>query len=115
MKVTPKHADRAGSASRGGGCRRVGVSIRGTNVVADHQLPWLSLPVQTLRAEKYVGDNGDPARRNRTAAPHRSGTSGIDSTASNRAATISSRAGAGSFPQRLGNWGSAVRLDSVPR
>src|SRR5258708_23805599 len=61
------------------------------------------------------GDDGEPTRGNGAAAAHRAGTSGLDSTASNSAATFSGGAGAGSFRQRLGHRVSAGRLDCIPR
>src|SRR5882672_162463 len=97
------------------GCGRSRAALRGTDFLADRQLSRLPLPIEALRPEKHVGDNGNPASRNGTASPHRSWQSGVDSKAANCTSAFSSSAGVGDSGECLGHRLPTGRLVCVFR
>ena len=110
IKKAPEHANRAGGSAGRDRCRCAGPALRRTHLLADHQLPRLPVPIEALRPEKYVGDDGDPAPGKRATSAHGTRPRGLDSAAAHGAPALSSGPGVGSFRQRLGHCVSAGRL-----
>src|SRR5216683_3497407 len=110
---TAQTAQFANCASRAAGGDRRGrtrAPVRGAHVEPDYQLPWVPLPIEALRAEKYVGDVGDSPRGGGISAAASAWTSGMDSAAANSAATVSSGTGVGAPRKCVGHRISAGGL-----
>src|SRR6516164_4043823 len=74
----------------------------------------MPLPVEALRPEKHVGEPGSAAPRPGEVSPEGERKGGVDSAATDRAATVPGSIGAGYPGECVGNCVAARRLVFVP-